>query len=443
MDFALNFSDRDEFERRNIADKIIKLIDSKIDISPLVIDGAWGTGKTEFSLKLKSLLLTEMDANVIYIDAFKDDHIDTPIISIAAAIYSITPEKDQKTFLEKSLPALKFGLKTTLKAGSAWILKQDSETLSEEFTNALKEASDKSIENTIENLLKEHVKHAENVISLQNFLKEMSKNKKIIIIVDELDRCRPSYAVSFLESIKHIFDINNVYFILVANMIQIRASISHAYGNLVDSKKYLDKFVKYTTPLPSEFNNSHEKLIIASSVHWVNNVKNNSLLCKHDFLTSFPLIDLIVESKISLRETESFVRHCEVYETISNKPLINYGVYDFQSWAVILAIFIHSFCDREIIDNFPSERSIKEMAMRLGIKSLNNLKLDSSRPPIMKIIFLLYIKKYGLSEQSFYNPIVIDQRLNVFLKNEINDFDEECTRTFNIISKTFKTLSML
>ncbi|EBV4998908.1 TPA: NTPase, partial [Salmonella enterica subsp. enterica serovar Typhimurium] len=51
---TLSFTERDEFQRRNIAENIIKLLKPEADISPLVIDGAWGTGKSEFSIKLKN-----------------------------------------------------------------------------------------------------------------------------------------------------------------------------------------------------------------------------------------------------------------------------------------------------------------------------------------------------------------------------------------------------
>ena len=53
---ALTFDARDEFSRKPIAEKIIRLLNSDIDVSPLIIDGKWGTGKTEFCFKLKNLI---------------------------------------------------------------------------------------------------------------------------------------------------------------------------------------------------------------------------------------------------------------------------------------------------------------------------------------------------------------------------------------------------
>ena len=58
------FEMRDEFERSGIAKSIIKLIQTdKIETSPMLIDGAWGTGKTEFVHKLKNLIDKSSNSN--------------------------------------------------------------------------------------------------------------------------------------------------------------------------------------------------------------------------------------------------------------------------------------------------------------------------------------------------------------------------------------------
>jgi predicted KAP-like P-loop ATPase len=84
---------RDEFQREQIADKVISLLTSDIDISPMVIDGHWGTGKTEFCHKLINKLAVEhKDYRPIYIDAFKADHADSPLLTILAEVLNLLPE---------------------------------------------------------------------------------------------------------------------------------------------------------------------------------------------------------------------------------------------------------------------------------------------------------------------------------------------------------------
>jgi len=67
------FDKRDEFNRKEIAEKLIKVISSEINVSPIVIiDGKWGTGKTEFCKKLVYLAnSTDEKNNYIYVDCFK------------------------------------------------------------------------------------------------------------------------------------------------------------------------------------------------------------------------------------------------------------------------------------------------------------------------------------------------------------------------------------
>lgn len=96
---TLSFTERDEFQRRNIAENIIKLLKPEADISPLVIDGM-GTGKSEFSIKLKNLIIEqETESKVVYVDAFKGDHAESPLLLITSAIASILPEEENKTSL--------------------------------------------------------------------------------------------------------------------------------------------------------------------------------------------------------------------------------------------------------------------------------------------------------------------------------------------------------
>lgn len=68
----IKFSTRDEFKREKIADNLIKLIKADFQTSPMVVDGKWGSGKTEFSQKLiNKIKETEPKWNAIYIDAFR------------------------------------------------------------------------------------------------------------------------------------------------------------------------------------------------------------------------------------------------------------------------------------------------------------------------------------------------------------------------------------
>lgn len=128
------FSCRDEYHRKPVAEKLINLLTSDTKVSPMIINGGWGTGKTEFCHKLINLLKgTKNNCAVVYVDAFSADHADEPIMTLFAAILSLLPSSDQPTLIKKALPALRFCLKTGLKAGANYLLRQNVDELAAEY----------------------------------------------------------------------------------------------------------------------------------------------------------------------------------------------------------------------------------------------------------------------------------------------------------------------
>ncbi len=129
---------------------------------------------------------------------------------------------------------------------------QDADSLAETVTDAAATIASHTIDATVEALLKEQIEAEKNLETLKACLKELAADKPIILFIDELDRCRPDYAVDMLEVIKHVFDVENVKVVLVTNTKQLRAAINHRYGAEVDAQKYLDKFLKYSFALPDK-----------------------------------------------------------------------------------------------------------------------------------------------------------------------------------------------
>jgi len=82
--------------------------------------------------------------------------------------------------------------------------------------------------------------------------------KKIVVVIDELDRCRPDYALSMLEIIKHFFDVNNVHFILGVNLAELENMARARYGEKLDARNYIGKFVKVNLRLPENGSNNND-----------------------------------------------------------------------------------------------------------------------------------------------------------------------------------------
>ncbi|MBB3324887.1 P-loop NTPase fold protein [Atlantibacter sp. RC6] len=408
------FEERDEYQRKKIAINIKRLISYGIDISPIVIDGEWGTGKTEFCLKLQNFFSTDdIGCKVIYIDAFKEDHSDDPLLTMTAAIAAVLPPKEKTALISKAIPALKFGLKTTLKAGSNWLLRNNVDQLAEEFKDSLINTNNAIIDNTIESLIQEHIDLDGNLNALREKLKEISTNNKIIIIIDELDRCRPSYSVNLLEKIKHIFNVENVYFLLTTNKSQLQASVNHIYGSSINSKQYLDKFIKYTISLPLTHNDDYNYLIYNSIKHWDLLSNNSEKLKEVNNEYGSHIKDILMIKALSLREIETFARHLEIYQILADECAIKPRSPLCQALTRLISVYFSCFGeDTSNIDSFNKE-ALKKIMKSLRFESFPVDLTQNSKTPYY------YYVIYGLMKEINFNPtsyIANDQAIQETIK---------------------------
>lgn len=372
----LKFEDRDEFKRKSIAEKVISVLRADIDISPMVIDGSWGTGKTEFCHKLINLMHVSDTHHLIYIDAFKADHADEPLMTVLAEVIKVLPDDETKqSFMKKALPAVRHGLKIIAKAGVSHLLRQDVADVADDFDKQIQGAADKAIDATVESVLKDHVKADKNLKALQVALADIATIKPIILFVDELDRCRPNFAVDMLEIIKHTFDVEGVKFVLITNTQQLKASINHCYGQSVNAQRYLDKFVKFTTTLPETVDTNAHRESIAAIEHYKNLVRSSHVLdgMKLYECGSIRTIEqIIIANRSSLREVETVVRHIEIYVTLAQRNKLQTNTTFGYKMLTIMAIAIYSIQPEVALSILQKRIDAKDIGACLGISSLSN-----------------------------------------------------------------------
>lgn len=319
----LTFSSRDEFTRKPIAEKIIKLLDSEIDVSPLIIDGRWGTGKTEFCFKLKNLIEADSSNNykIGYVNAFQADHTNEPLLTLISEIVSFYPKKSyqRKKLIKNAVPYLRLVGGIGLKAGLGFAFGRYAADIPEELSKGMEtieEGSKELIDLSLESLIEDQAEAERSLNTLKNVLTDITAENPVILLIDELDRCRPDFAVMMLETIKHVFDIKNVQIILVTNADQLKATIKHSYGSETNSHDYLYKFFKYQINLPTtskgvENNVTYFRATVQASSVILQDFKNN------EFIYEIPIfLDL---SKLSLRNIEQVVRCIETLVVFEDK----------------------------------------------------------------------------------------------------------------------------
>lgn len=378
----MTFATRDEFQRESVADQLISLLNSEIDVSPLVIDGDWGTGKTEFCTKLKNKLESTSDFRAVYVDAFKADHADDPLMTIMSTILSLVDGGEKENLRDKALPVLRFGARVAGKALVSHILRADTETLAADFAQELDKASDDFIDSAVRTILKDHEEAEANIMALQDTLAGIAKEKPIVIFIDELDRCRPDFAVQMLELIKHTFDVAGVQFVLVTNMKQLTAAVHHAYGVGDDAKRYLEKFIKFRCVLPERYRqrgDSYLKEREASIEHLraklsaSNTLAGTKIAGTQNRVAQFAE-DLSSNRKLSLREVETFVRHLEIYhkltQGLSDRDPFGYALIR------IFAVFIHCFDSKLTSDILARRAAEADILAGLGLNQVGNFETE-------------------------------------------------------------------
>lgn len=319
------FGSRDEFTREPIAEKIIKLLDSAIDVSPMIIDGKWGTGKTEFCFKLKNLIEADNtnDYKIGYVNAFQADHANEPLLTLIAAVAGLYEPKDRVKFIKKAIPYLRLVTGIGLKSGLSLILGKYGSELSDEYSEGMediKEGSKSFIDQSLESMIKEQIEAEKNLHTLQTTLLEITEKNPVILLIDELDRCRPDFAVAMLETIKHVFDIENVQIVLVTNVEQLKATIKHSYGSETDSHSYLYKFFKYQINLPTTSKGA-ENRTVDNNVTYFRKVVQESKVIPQSFKDNeliYEIPTFLDVGTLSLRNIEQIVRCIETLVVFEN-----------------------------------------------------------------------------------------------------------------------------
>lgn len=216
----------DAFENRaQFADQLEAIAKTYAEENCCVINlyEKWGEGKTWF-LERWVQRLEAKNACVVYFDAFKHDLHEEPFMSLISVLISLV-EKHKSFCSTKTIASLQNAAKralhhiifNSLELLSKGIITADNlEKINDEY---MSQTCNKIFDIELENYRKKNTDFEELKKSLTNVTKEIKKTTEspLFFIIDELDRCRPSYALEILEKIKHFFDVPHMIFVLSMN----------------------------------------------------------------------------------------------------------------------------------------------------------------------------------------------------------------------------------
>lgn len=248
----------DEFIEETISKNLLKRNKKLVNTINLIlkqkenfimsINGEWGCGKTVFAKQIEYLLnnnelytsvcnenMTIADdkikeQEVYYYNAWENDAINMPVQSL---IFQLIKHFNMKYENELNLKEVgKSVLDVFVKISSMGLIDMNNIS-NEKFKQVDYEQLMSDISN-IENLKK----------CLNNVINQILRERKnrLTIIIDELDRCRPTYAIEMLECIKHFYDNDKVSFLVVTNNMQLSKTVRKIYGNEYNGYLYLQRF---------------------------------------------------------------------------------------------------------------------------------------------------------------------------------------------------------
>ncbi|MFM4989370.1 P-loop NTPase fold protein [Aeromonas veronii] len=212
----------------------------------LNLNAEWGAGKTWFIKRWYMELKAHYPT--VYIDAWQQDFSDDPLLTV---ISSIIDQLKDATGNKVAIPdGIKSKLLGLLKVGGKLVLKSAIKKAGWEDSDFSVEGED--ADKLVDTLCSNHKERYESIQYLKQEIRQWVEgvvglgngelDYPAFILIDELDRCRPSYAVEMLETIKHIFDIKRVVFVLATDTEQLQHAIKVIYGDGFDAESYLGRF---------------------------------------------------------------------------------------------------------------------------------------------------------------------------------------------------------
>ncbi|WP_052234695.1 KAP family P-loop NTPase fold protein [Pectobacterium carotovorum] len=221
----------------------------------LNLNATWGAGKTWFLNRWVEEIKTSYPT--VYVDCWKNDHSDDPLLTVVAAMKEALVSNTDKSFLSnkgfnntwtlfKSFAPIATKTIIKNKLGIDWDKIDDIE--------GLDDFGEKIVEGIIDSHDEKNKAIEKFKSSISSWIKAVkaTQNKSsppLFVFIDELDRCRPTYAIKMLETVKHIFDIEEVVFVIATDKEQLQHSIKAIYGHDFNSSKYLDRFFNRTVTL--------------------------------------------------------------------------------------------------------------------------------------------------------------------------------------------------
>ncbi|MFA0815312.1 MAG: P-loop NTPase fold protein [Anaerofustis sp.] len=336
----MDYSDRkfddvnDKLGRKQFAVNLMNIVNQwnvtehESDSLVFSIDASWGAGKSCFLHMWKNMLLSNEyeDKNyaVAFYNAWENDDSENAFIPLLYALKEIDSQSQKEELKGKAAAFLKTCGIALLKDGIKKLIGTEISEIVSKLIDAGGEGLKESLNKKSESFFNEYDGYVKMKQEFKTSLEELiPEGGKLIIFVDELDRCRPTFAVETLEIVKHFFDSENVVFIFAVDLEQLSHSIATMYGAGMDSAGYLRRFFDVNMNIPQTGRMGYIEYKVERTLNIF-----NSELYQQEF--SKRISNILIGLQCSLRDIDKimdsfyiFVLYYKKYIDEANEYLIN------------------------------------------------------------------------------------------------------------------------
>lgn len=320
----------DALKRKESVEILARLIRSVEGPGVFGIDADWGNGKTTFLRMLRGFL-ENANVPVVSFNAWETDYVSDPFTAIATELTdSLNKRADEsdtetKSKIEKALEHAKAVIKTRWPA-MLQSLVAEVPVAGKAFGEMVTSFANSHVEDRVSGYRDARKSVAEFRTALNEVAQSVSADSihpLLVVTIDELDRCRPSYAVELLEVAKHLFTVDGVVFVIAVNRAELAYSIQALYGTGFDARGYLGRFfdVDFRLPDPDRSRFIKETIKSVGIRDYLDRTPDrdgaNELATLESMLKS-----LFGEPVVSLRTAGQAIHHLGmVYGALANKKL--------------------------------------------------------------------------------------------------------------------------
>lgn len=329
--------------------------------------------RKDFFIKRWEASLEKKGYDVIYVNAWENDCGEDPLVSLATLIYNKidTEDEDVKNSFKSAIGAMAlFTGKSILRGILTKLLGNHvSEEIAQRTGDILENGIDAFLEKNRSVIGNELIENSNKKVAFTKEFKDTltevvsqiltRTGKPLVLFIDELDRCRPTYAIEVLERIKHLFEVYGLKIVIACDIVQLSESVKSIYGSNFNALGYLQRFFDNIRDLKNF-------LFYGLITNYKYRYSNWSEL--YDCLNSFYKIMFF-----SARDIEKIKEELIVQSQAFNTRL--------EYFPLVLFLICLKIKRRDLFDEL--QNANKENLYSFGIKLTDELGIDRNSDPIL------------------------------------------------------------